>query len=322
MRISGIFVNRYYCDLVMEMKLIHRFKDHGAAVYGLSAGRDGHKFFSASGDKFVTEWNAETQSQEPFAVKLEHPAYAVFYVKKFDVLLVANSLGGLHVINLMNNTEERYILHHTNGIFDLQIDENTDVLYVAGGDGVLSIWQLPTFELLRSIKLCDDKIRQIALGSSSHSDFRSDSLLALACGDGNLRILENNFYNEIYTIRAHEEGVTALAWHPSKPVLISGGKDAHLRIWNCENDFSEILAIPAHNFAIYRIVFSPDGLLIVTASRDKTIKIWDANTLEPIQKVDIKSGGHSHSVNDLLWLDNDTLVSCSDDRSILIFERL
>ena len=297
------------------MRFVHRFRDHGAPVYGLAAGRSSHTFFSASGDKFVTEWNADNQSQEAFAVKLEHPAYAVLFVKNYELLLVANSLGGLHVINLENAIEERYILHHSNGIFDLQLDERNDTLYVAGGDGVLSIWQLPSFELLRSIKLCDGKLRQIAIQTERN-------LIALACGDGELRILENSFYNEIYTIIAHKEGVTSVAWHPSKPVLVSGGKDAYLRIWNLEKQNSQLLEIPAHNFAIYSIVFSPDGLLMATSSRDKTIKIWNAVTLEPILKIDSKIGGHSHSVNKLLWIDNSRLVSCSDDRSIVIFERL
>lgn len=320
----------------MEFRILHRIREHGAAVYSLAAGRQPHTVFSASGDRYVTEWNVLTGKQVAFAVRLEQPGYATAYIAKFNLLLVANSIGGLHVINLLTSAEERYILNHSNGIFDLKFDEDRDILYVAGGDGVLSIWQLPSFELLRSIKLCDGKIRQIALSgdyrhAQSHSDvssepyadsgFSSVSLIALACGDGYLRILENNFYNELYTINAHTDGVTSVAWHPQKPVLLTGGKDAYIRIWNRKEEFAEVLSIPAHNFAIYAIAFSPDGKLVATASRDKTIKIWDAKSMDPLYKIDFKAGGHSHSVNSVIWLNNQVLVSCSDDRSILVFDR-
>ena len=143
----------------------------------------------------------------------------------------------------------------------------------------------------------------------------------MACGDGTVRIFDPVFFNEYHTIQAHKEGATAVAWHPTKPVLLSSGKDAMLRAFSTEENDKELIALPAHEFAIYAIAFSPDNQHFATASRDKSIKIWDTTSLEVIQRLDHKIGGHNYSVNDLIWTEN-KLISVGDDRKLIVWDTL
>jgi WD40 repeat protein len=266
--------------------------------------------FSASGDKYVVEWDTTTGAQLPFAVRLEHPAYAVCYIPEHEVLCVGNSIGGIHVIDLREKKEIRYLLQHSNGIYDLAWDASRNQLLVAGGDGVLSAWSLPDFNLLIALPLITEKLRQIGF-APDHSTF------VVACGDGRIRLMDPVFFNEQSFESMHPEGATSAVFHPLKQAVLSGGKDAMLRVHALQGGH-ELLAIPAHNYAIYSIAFSPDGLLFATASRDKSIKLWDAVTLDPVDKLDARNGGHSHAVNKLFWQDSGHLISCSDDRKILV----
>nr|MDQ3100792.1 hypothetical protein [Bacteroidota bacterium] len=112
------------------------------------------------------------------------------------------------------------------------------------------------------------------------------------------------------------KGTSSLAFHPAKPVLISGGKDGYLRFWRTDQDHQLTREIAAHKGGIYRILFNDDGSLCATCSRDRTIKIWNANSFEPLHRLDRVAGGHTHSVNSILWID-DLLISASDDRTLI-----
>ena len=120
---------------------------------------------------------------------------------------------------------------------------------------------------------------------------------------------------------AHQFSANVATYSPDGTLLLSGGRDAHLNIWDAKS-YTLIKSIPAHNFAIYDIVFSPDAKLFATASRDKTIKIWDAETFELLVRIDKeKWDGHLNSVNKLLWSSyNNYLISTGDDRSIMVWD--
>lgn len=285
--------------------------NHSGAVYAIGNGSGPHTIFSASADKHVVEWNIEKRIQEPFVVRLTSAAYSVHYDQLHDRLFIGNALGGLHVIDANSKKELHYFTLHTGGIYDMACDHRRNLLLVAGGDGCLSVWNLETLKCERNIPLCTEKLRQLAIHEPMDK-------VAVACGDGSVRVLELDFLNEEQHLEAHADGATAVAWHPAKAVLATGGKDAHLKMWSIQDNYSCALSVPAHNYAIYSIAFGHG--ICATASRDKTIKIWDELSFNPIQRLDTKAGGHSHSVNKLLF-QHEYLISCGDDRQIICWKK-
>lgn len=297
----------------MSFKRLTALSGHSGSVYAINTGKNAHTIFSASGDKYAVEWDLEVQKQLPLAVKFEQPIFSIIYIAEANLLIAGDGVGGIHVIDLAEKKEIRHLKVHLRGIFDFHYQKMYKQLIALGGDGLMSVWSVPDFELVRNIPLSTEKLRQITYSEK-------ENMLAVACGDGYIRLLEPQFFNELQTIDAHKEGANSVAWHPTKPVLVSGGKDAMIRCWSTTDNYKEIMELPAHNYAIYSLVFDEKAVYMASASRDKTIKIWDANSLEPIQKLEIKEGGHTHSVNKLMWY-GDTLVSCGDDRKIILWKQ-
>jgi WD40 repeat protein len=73
---------------------------------------------------------------------------------------------------------------------------------------------------------------------------------------------------------------------------------------------------------VNHLSLSPNKKLLASASRDKTIKIWDAESLELLKVLDRTKypTSHTHSVNRLLWLNDDTLISTGDDRKVICWK--
>ncbi|MDZ4824334.1 MAG: WD40 repeat domain-containing protein [Flavobacteriales bacterium] len=292
-------------------KKIYEFNAHSAAVYSVCKGWNDETFFTASGDRFVAAWNVKTLQQEKFSARLDDGLFSVHFIKGFDTLLIGTGGGNIHVIDFKTKEERANLKVHHKGVFDFAFSPKKNFIFAAGGDGSVSVWDITTLNLIIQIPVAEEKVRRVILD-------KEEKHLAVACGDGVVRMFETEFWNEVASFNTKSGGVSALAFHPVKPIIISGDKNAHLKFFNI-TDGDEVLDIAAHNFGIYDVVFNSSAKLCATCSRDKTIKIWDGKSMIVLARLDAKAGGHTHSVNRLLWMDEETLVSVGDDRKIVVW---
>ncbi len=292
---------------------------HKGPVYTLCKAPAGNSFFSGSGDGTLVRWRIGAIDGEVLA-RTNEAIYSA-HLHGNDLIFIGTEAGAIHVIELRTAREIHHFTVHRKGIFRF-ISIGPDRIACAAGDGSLSIWDIRKMadrwqvELYRQIPLIEEKLRDLEISDNGDR-------LVIAGGDGQLRILGTNGFNEIGSIGAHPgtaqprgiQGASSVVFHPSKPVLISGGKDGHLRFWRTDRENTLLQEIAAHKGAIYQIAFDQAGSLCATGSRDGTIKIWDARTFDPLFRMDRGKHGHTHSVNSLLWMDR-YLVSASDDRSV------
>lgn len=292
----------------MPFKKQQEILGHAGAIYTCAC-KDGF-VYSGSADNYVARWNVESGEQDKFAIKFEESVYSLVFLDH-NRLVVGLANGHVHIFDLELNQEIKFFTQHTKGIFALAFNEAKQQLYVADSDGNLSIWDSKKLSLLIYLPLDAGKIRDITINENGKN-------FALACQDGTLRVFESNFFNEIKTIQAHKNGTTAVLYHPTNENrMISGGKDAMLRLWDLETEKC-LEEIPAHHYAIYSIQAINEGKTLVTASRDKTIKVWSAD-LQFQQRLDLKVQGHKHSVNKIRPLDQNRFVSVSDDKKIIVW---
>lgn len=283
---------------------------HNGAIYTCVA-KDNY-IYSGSADKYVARWLIDKGIQDRFSIKFEHSIYSLSLYESF--LFVGLSNGALHIIDLESKKEIYSENLFNSAIFSLQVNTVKGHLYCGDAAGNLIVRNLTNYGSELSLPLNCGKIRSLAVSNDGEQ-------IALACQDGRIRIFDTTFFNEEMSIEAHTNGVTSLQFHPTnKNYLISGGKDAILKMWDLSKSV-ELIRIPAHNQAIYSMIFLEKYKYLATCSRDKSIKIWDAKTLTFLQKLDSKEGGHRHSVNQLFAINENEFVSCSDDKRLIVWEK-
>lgn len=283
---------------------------HAGAIYACVCHNG--LIYTGSADHYVARWNPETGEQDKFAIQFEHSVYSLVFLNQ-NRLVVGLANGHLHIFDLNERKEIKFFTQHTKAMFALAYNEPKNQWYAADADGNLSIWDATTLDQLIYLPLDCGKVRDISVNETGKE-------FALACQDGTIRVFESDFFNEIHTINAHKNGTTAVLYHPMhKNQLISGGKDAMLRLWDLTIEM-KLKEIPAHNYAIYGIQALNEGEVILTASRDKTVKVWSSD-LDFQQRLDLKVKGHKHSVNKIRSLDENRFVSVSDDKKIMVWEK-
>jgi WD40 repeat protein len=287
-----------------EAQELHRADQ---AVYALAGA--GGTIHAACADGRILTWRSSDPSRIQLTAQVPAPVFALALLSD-GAFAAGTSMGELFLLDLESRAATLRLRAHARAIHAIAgLSEGR--IATAGADGVLRIWTRGSagWSLLRDVPLSDAKLRGLAVSSDGQ-------WLAVACGDGPVRMLDTLLFNESRTFDGHAGGALSVLFHPEKPVLLSGGKDGHLRAWNLKHDQGQLPALPAHRSSIYALAAAPDGALLATASRDKTVKLWDALTMVHRATLDRGRQGHAHSVNAAAWIEAG-LFTAGDDRRLL-----
>jgi WD40 repeat protein len=305
----------------IDAKKIAQLTGHQGSVYALTDSLTPQYFLSGAGDGWIVEWDLAKPEVGKLLAKIETNIFALLFIKEKNLIIAGNRDGGIHFIDLNDATQNKNVAHHAKGVFSIQIIDNQ--LFTLGGEGSITRWSMEEKRTLESLQLSTKSLRCMDF-SPSRREF------AIGASDGNIYILDKNL-DLRKIIKAHTPSVFSLKYAPNQDYLLSGGRDALLKVWDVNDSFSNLTSVPAHLYTLNAIAFHPTNpTLFATASRDKTIKIWhfgpqntDATTGITLLKVldTVRYGGHLNSVNSLLWTSfNNQLLSASDDRSIIVWE--
>lgn len=282
---------------------------HSGAIYDIVLGDD-HLCFTTSADKYTVRWNYLTGEQDSLAIQLNNSGFRVAFNSTYNLLAIGTAKGGIHVIDLSSRKEVRFLTQHQTSIFSLTYNPSTNEFYSGDAEGYFCVWSGATFDLELTLPFVCGKIRQLRLNEEG-------THVALCGQDGIVRVLETTFFNVVSEFKVHSSGVNCAVFKDEK--LYVGGKNAYLSLWNWK-DGKRLQEIPAHNYAIYDMILLHNQQIIVTASFDKTIKVWNSKDLSIIKRIEAKNGGHTHTVNRLAKVSENSFLSVGDDRKIIVWE--
>jgi|GEM_PF-2354040 WD40 repeat protein len=139
-------------------------------------------------------------------------------------------------------------------------------------DGKATLWRLSPFTMI------DFFAHQNSDGKTAWArdlDISREKRLAVAYKDGKILLcdLTENSLTFQRGISAHEGGTHALAFSPNGRLLVSGGRDHAIKVWNMA-DGELVTALAAHRKPIQTIAFHPQGHLFAAGSGDHTIRLW------------------------------------------------
>lgn len=286
----------------IEVVKIQEFKGHSQAVYALAYDLVGRRIYSGSGDGMLVMWELHQPDGHLLA---RHPGsvYSLSVIGRR--LLSGQRNGDLSVFDLESSQLVNSRSVCKGAIFDI-LEMDGDYL-LACEDGYVRRLT-PELQMVWETRVSSKSVRSLVVSKGKILTGTSDGTIVELNAEG----------VQIHVMKAHQGTVFSLAISPDGSHLYSGGKDAQLKMF--ENR-GEIASIPAHLLHVHRLCINSDGDRLLSSSMDKTVKLWKTEGLELLKVIDFeRHGGHTSSVNKILWIDKNTLISCSDDRTIKCFE--
>ncbi|HEY0652854.1 MAG TPA: WD40 repeat domain-containing protein [Chryseosolibacter sp.] len=296
----------------VQVQRLHSLTGHNDAIYTLQPSDDPAKFFSAAGDGMVVLWNLNDPEHGQLIARLPNSVYALLYDKSCDRLIAGHNYDGIHVLDWKNKTEIGSLQLTKAAIFDIQAVEGGIV--IADGDGTVTLADIGDFRIIRQVKASERNARTIVRNMGNGD-------LAVGYSDSYIRVFDEHLGMKLEWA-AHGNSIFTLRYTPDQRFLISGSRDARLKVWDVAAGYKQVEEVVAHMYAINHLDFSPDGKHFVTCSMDKSIKVWSTGEMKLLKVIDrARHAGHGTSVNKVLWTrHHNQLVSASDDRRISVWE--
>uniref|UniRef100_A0A8C9JS61 Striatin n=1 Tax=Panthera tigris altaica TaxID=74533 RepID=A0A8C9JS61_PANTA len=144
-------------------------------------------------------------------------------------------------------------------------------------------------------------------------------------------------WNPKFTLRSHFDGIRALAFHPTEPVLITASEDHTLKMWNLQKtapakkstslDVEPIYTFRAHKGPVLCVVLSSSGEQCYSGGADGLIQGWNTTNpnVDPYDSYDpsVLRGpllGHTDAVWGLAYsAAHQRLLSCSADGTLRLW---
>ena len=286
------------------------YKGHKDCIYALEKGLNG-SFFSSGADGLVVRWSLGQPDMGELLVKVPNSVYALELVPNSDLLLVGQNFAGIHLIDLKSKKELFSAAVTKAAIFDIKVYDHW--VFLATGDGEVIVLTFPDLKTVYKIRLSDKSARTIAI----HPERQE---MAIGYSDNIVRVVSLADFALLHSFMAHDNSVFSLQYSVDKRSLLSGSRDARLKVWDVENGYQQFQSLVAHMYAINHIALREDGAYFATCSMDKSIKIWRHEDFRLVKVIDkARHAGHGTSVNKLFWGDSNHLISASDDRMISIW---
>ncbi|XP_004524112.1 tRNA (guanine-N(7)-)-methyltransferase non-catalytic subunit wuho [Ceratitis capitata] len=122
---------------------------------------------------------------------------------------------------------------------------------------------------------------------------------------------------KLVSVRPLARASSVITFSPDSKVLLVTDKSGDCYKYDCENDEEEPQLLFGHFSIVYDLVWTPDSKYIVTCDRDDKIRVTNYPATHDIHGYCL---GHQEFVSALAFLDEDTIISVSGDKTLRLWD--
>ncbi|KAI9291125.1 Coatomer, alpha subunit [Neoconidiobolus thromboides FSU 785] len=242
--------------------LIDKFEEHDGPVRGVAFHPTQDIFCSGGDDKKIKVWSLKTR--RCLFTLTGHMDYirTVTFHHELPWIMSASDDQTIRIWNWQSRNCISTVTGHNHYIMCAKFHPSQDLIASACLDLTVRIWD---FSSLRK--------KYYTPQSASTRTPEEEAIRMLAQTTdvfGNMEVTVK------FVLEGHTKGVNWVEFHPTMPLIVSGGDDRQVKLWRMNDSRAwEVDTCRGHYNNVSCCTFHPRQELLVSNSEDRSIRVWD-----------------------------------------------
>ncbi len=244
-------------------------KEHTDRITAIDVSPINNKFYSASKDHQVYQWDMKTQEMNRVFSVFKHPISCLKTTHDGAAILIASGKNIL-VMDIISGRQLSLFCHHSDDVNAMAISADGRFVLSSDDSGKFYLWRLLTGEIMTDLTDEQHVVTVIAVTPDGRfvltGQRNNHSILIWDMSQGEI----------VSTLDEHENIVTSIATTSDGRYFLSGSADGSLRFWKVQSSRNKsIRVMQGHTKRVNQVTIDQQNKIALSVSDDKTIKFWD-----------------------------------------------